>query len=113
MGSSGATNRPKLQSRLIIINILSIQLIISVFASSIHERMTSPPFRLSLSDLKAASERIRPHVHLTPVLTSSALDELSGRKLFFKCENMQKTGSFKPRGATNAIIKAKESNPVG
>jgi threonine dehydratase len=51
-----------------------------------------------------AHERIRPRIHRTPVLTSQSLDALSGAQLFFKCENLQKTGSFKIRGATNAIF---------
>ena len=48
--------------------------------------------------------RISPYVHNTPILTSTLLDELSGAKLFFKCENFQKMGAFKMRGATNAIM---------
>jgi len=51
-----------------------------------------------------AHERIRPHIHRTPVLTSHSLDALAGAQLFFKCENLQKTGSFKIRGATNALF---------
>lgn len=55
-------------------------------------------------DLEQAHERISGHVHRTPVHTSSNLDEISGAELFFKCENFQKTGSFKFRGATNAVL---------
>jgi threonine dehydratase len=51
-----------------------------------------------------AHARIAPHIHRTPVLTSGTLDSLTGARLFFKCENLQKTGSFKIRGATNAIF---------
>lgn len=51
-----------------------------------------------------AHERIRQRIHRTPVLTSQSLNELAGAQLFFKCENFQKTGSFKIRGATNAIF---------
>jgi threonine dehydratase len=51
-----------------------------------------------------AHERIRPRIHHTPVLTSESLDHLANAHLFFKCENLQKTGSFKIRGATNAIF---------
>jgi threonine dehydratase len=51
-----------------------------------------------------AHERIRPRIHRTPVLTSESLDALAGARLYFKCENLQKTGSFKIRGATNAIF---------
>lgn len=58
--------------------------------------------------IKEAHERIRPRIHRTPVLTSKSLDEVAGARLFFKCENMQKTGSFKIRGATNAIFSLSE-----
>jgi threonine dehydratase len=54
--------------------------------------------------IRAAYRRISPHIHRTPVVTSASLDELSGAKLFFKCENLQKTGSFKIRGAANAVF---------
>ena len=52
----------------------------------------------------AAHDRIRPRIHRAPVLTSQSLDALTGANIFFKCENLQKTGSFKIRGATNAIF---------
>lgn len=55
-------------------------------------------------DVLAAHERIRPHIHRTPVLTSSFLDRLTGARLFFKCENFQKAGAFKVRGASNAVF---------
>ena len=55
-------------------------------------------------DVLAARDRIAPHVHRTPVLTSSYLDQLTGAKLFFKCENFQKAGAFKARGASNAVF---------
>ncbi|HUE56034.1 MAG TPA: pyridoxal-phosphate dependent enzyme [Candidatus Udaeobacter sp.] len=51
-----------------------------------------------------AHARIAPRIHRTPVLTCSSLDALTGARLFFKCDNFQKTGSFKIRGATNAIF---------
>jgi threonine dehydratase len=51
-----------------------------------------------------AHERIKPYIHKTPVLTNQAIDEITGCKLFFKCENFQKVGAFKARGATNAIL---------
>lgn len=63
-----------------------------------------PPERLTLAAIRAAHERIRERIHRTPVLTSSTLDEHSGGALFFKCENMQKGGAFKARGATNAVF---------
>jgi threonine dehydratase len=56
-----------------------------------------------ITAIRAAHERIRAHIHRTPVLTSSRLDEASGASLFFKSENFQKTGAFKARGATNAV----------
>jgi threonine dehydratase len=54
--------------------------------------------------IQAAHARIAPRIHRTPIMTSSSLDALVGARLFFKCENLQKTGSFKIRGATNAIF---------
>jgi threonine dehydratase len=59
---------------------------------------------LDLAAIRAAHERIRPHIHRTPVLTSARLDAASGASLFFKCENFQKVGAVKARGATNAVF---------
>jgi threonine dehydratase len=64
---------------------------------------------LDLPTIRSAHERIRPHIHRTLVLTSSRLDEASGASLFFKCENFQKIGAFKARGATNAVFSLDES----
>ncbi|XP_076452426.1 uncharacterized protein LOC143288047 [Babylonia areolata] len=64
------------------------------------------------SDILKACDRIAPYLHRTPIFTSSVADELSGRKLVFKAENLQKTGSFKARGALNAILSAKERQPA-
>jgi len=58
--------------------------------------------------IEEAHERIGPRIHRTPVLTSESLDDIAGARLFFKCENLQKTGSFKIRGATNAIFSLSE-----
>jgi threonine dehydratase len=55
-------------------------------------------------DVIAAHERIAPHIHRTPVLTSSYINNLVGAALFFKCENFQKAGAFKARGAANAVF---------
>lgn len=55
-------------------------------------------------DVTAAQGRIAPYIHHTPVLTSSFLNELTGAELFFKCENFQKAGAFKVRGASNAVF---------
>src|SRR5437879_13915506 len=59
---------------------------------------------LDLATIRAAHERIRSYIKRTPVLTSSRLDEACGAQLFFKCENFQKIGAFKARGATNAVF---------
>ena len=58
----------------------------------------------TFADLLVAHERIKPYIHRTPVLTSSYIDNLVGAKLFFKCENFQKAGAFKARGACNAVF---------
>ncbi|MBE0701951.1 MAG: pyridoxal-phosphate dependent enzyme [Afipia sp.] len=58
----------------------------------------------TLADMQAARARIAPHIHVTPVLSSRMLNELSGAELFFKCENFQKGGAFKARGASNAVF---------
>jgi threonine dehydratase len=55
-------------------------------------------------DVLAAHQRIVPYIHRTPVLTSSYLNDLTGAELFFKCENFQKAGAFKVRGACNAVF---------
>lgn len=59
---------------------------------------------LTIEDVRTAHERIKPYIHNTPVLTSTYLDGLSGAELFFKCENFQKAGAFKVRGASNAVF---------
>jgi threonine dehydratase len=65
---------------------------------------------LDLPAITAAHERIRRYIHRTPVLTSSRLDAASGASLFFKCENFQKVGAFKARGATNAVFALDEAS---
>ena len=62
----------------------------------------------TLSDIQSAHSRIKPFIHQTPVLTSQQLNKLFGCELFFKCENFQKVGAFKFRGATNAILSLNE-----
>ena len=66
--------------------------------------MVKVDMMLDLPAILSAHERIRPYVHRTLVLTSSCLDAASGSSLFFKCENFQKIGAFKARGATNAVF---------
>ncbi|HTH20216.1 MAG TPA: pyridoxal-phosphate dependent enzyme, partial [Candidatus Udaeobacter sp.] len=58
----------------------------------------------NLDTIRAAHERIRPYIHRTPVLTNSWLNDASRASLFFKCENFQKVGAFKARGATTAVF---------
>jgi len=62
------------------------------------------------NDIRAASGRIAAQIRRTPVLTSELLDKIAGARLFFKCENFQKTGSFKIRGATNAVLSLPEES---
>jgi threonine dehydratase len=57
-----------------------------------------------LDDIRAAAERIRPYAHRTPVLTNESLNERLGAHVYFKCENLQKVGAFKFRGACNAVF---------
>src|SRR3954468_16844946 len=64
---------------------------------------------LDLAAIRAAHERIRPYIHRTPVLSSSRLNVACGGSLFFKCENLQKVGAFKARGATNAVFALDEA----
>jgi len=58
----------------------------------------------TIEDVRAAARRIAPHVHRTPVATSATLDRELGARIFFKCENLQKVGAFKARGAVNAVL---------
>jgi threonine dehydratase len=62
----------------------------------------------TIGEIIEAARRVKPFVHRTPVLTCSALDQMCGASLFFKCENFQKAGSFKARGATNAVLSLDE-----
>ncbi len=61
-------------------------------------------------DVIAAHERIKPHIHRTPILTSEYLNDLTGAEMFFKCENFQKAGAFKVRGASNAVFGLSEAD---
>src|SRR5271154_5061247 len=62
-----------------------------------------PTYACNLAAVREAAERIKGIVHRTPVMTCDTLDRLASRRLFFKCENLQKVGAFKYRGATNAV----------
>ncbi len=60
-------------------------------------------------ELKATAQRLAPYVYKTPVLSSRWLNEMAGATVFFKCENFQRTGAFKMRGATHAILKLNDA----
>lgn len=67
--------------------------------------LPAPTFR----DIEAAHERIRPYIHSTPVFTSRFFNELTGANIYFKCENLQRVGAFKIRGAANAVFSLSEN----
>lgn len=69
--------------------------------------MTNLP--VTLDDVRGAAERIAPHVHRTPVLTSRTADALAGARLFFKCETFQRVGAFKARGAFSRLTLLSEA----
>lgn len=67
--------------------------------------LTDPTDNLpTLSDVRIAAVRIAPYVNRTPVLRSRTIDRIAGRELYFKCENLQRIGAFKARGAHNAVL---------
>jgi threonine dehydratase len=71
---------------------------------------TTQPFAApDLEAIREAHRRISPHIERTPVMISDALDELAGAMLYFKCENLQLSGSFKIRGAANAVFSLSEA----
>ncbi len=59
---------------------------------------------MTKNELLDCHDRIKPFIHNTPVLTSSQINKIAGADLYFKCDNFQKMGAFKMRGATNAIL---------
>ena len=68
-----------------------------------------PTYACDLAAVRAAADRIRGIVHRTPVMTSDTLNHFAGRRLYFKCENLQKVGAFKYRGATNAVLRLSDA----
>src|SRR5256885_7699251 len=64
-----------------------------------------PAYAADLEDVRDAARRIAGFAHRTPVMTCATMDRLAGRSLFFKCEQWQKVGAFKFRGACNAVLK--------
>ena len=67
---------------------------------------------IDLDTIRAAHERICPHIHRTPIFTCDLLNERAGCQLYFKCENLQKAGAFKSRGAVNAVFSLDEQTAV-
>ncbi|TLX77799.1 pyridoxal-phosphate dependent enzyme [Labilibacter sediminis] len=65
------------------------------------------------SDVEEAYSRIQPYIHFTPILSSQAINKIAGCKIFFKCENFQKVGAFKFRGACNAVFSLSEEEASG
>jgi threonine dehydratase len=76
---------------------------------SMDSNLTSFAESLDLRAILAAAMRIAPYAHVTPVLRSASLDERAGCALHFKCENLQRVGAFKFRGACNAVFSLSES----
>ena len=64
-----------------------------------------PSAPVTLDDIRAAAQRIAPYIHRTPVMSSRQINAEAGCEIFFKCENLQKVGAFKARGAHNAVLK--------
>jgi threonine dehydratase/serine racemase len=64
---------------------------------------------VTLDDVRAAAKRIAPYVHRTPIVTCRSIDERAGRTVFLKCENLQRVGAFKLRGAMNAVLALPEA----
>ncbi len=64
---------------------------------------------ITLDDVRAAARRLRDRIHRTPVITCRSFDEVTGYSVFFKCENLQRAGSFKIRGALNKLLTLSES----
>src|SRR3712207_1735016 len=75
--------------------------------------MSTSPSLPTIEDLRAAADRIAGRAHRTPVLTSAGLDALAGATLLFKCENFQKAGAFKFRGACNAVLSLPAERAAG
>src|SRR5207253_8237007 len=89
--------------RLTPIHLVSGEFILTAVTSS--NISTSPSTTLpTLADVRAAAERIRPYIHRTPLLTSRSLSDRFGFEVRLKCENLQRAGSFKIRGAMNALL---------
>src|SRR5215216_7718499 len=66
----------------------------------------------TLQDIQQAAQRIKPYIHRTPVLTNESLNEKVGAQVYLKCENLQKVGAFKFRGASNAVWSLSDEEAV-
>ncbi len=85
------------------------QLPVRLFLKTVMPLNLDPqPLIPAFADVQQAGSRIRQFIHRTPVMTSETLNELTGCQLFFKCEHLQKSGSFKIRGAMNAVSQLTE-----
>ena len=69
-----------------------------------------PPEEISLEGIRRAADRLRGHIHRTPLLSATSIGASAGVALFLKCEDLQKTGSFKPRGALNKVLSLPEQD---
>lgn len=72
-------------------------------------QLQTQKYAADIQSIIEAQVRIRPYIHRTPVLSSTSLDAIAGRQLFFKCECFQKGGAFKIRGASNAVFSFEDS----
>jgi threonine dehydratase len=72
-------------------------------------RVEGPLPAITMDDIRRAAARIAPYAHRTPVVTSATINSMTGGSLFFKCENLQKVGAFKFRGAANAVFSLDET----
>jgi threonine dehydratase len=77
--------------------------LLPMWCTGVPARRYTPPV-ITFEDIRTASTRIGPYIHRTPVMTSATLDRELGASVFFKCENLQKVGAFKARGAVNAVL---------
>lgn len=73
----------------------------------------TPPDPISIKDIQEAATRLRGVAHRTPAMTSRQINDRTGAEVYFKCENLQRTGSFKFRGAYNALLQLAKQNPPG
>jgi threonine dehydratase len=71
--------------------------------------MVDDPIEIDPADIRAAASRLAPWIHQTPILTSRAVDERAGATVLFKCENFQRAGAFKFRGAMNAVLQLSDA----